>query len=846
MKATETNLLTFLQQPSQFVIPIYQRTYSWTIKQCQQLWHDILRAADDEISGHFIGSVVYIQDGLYQVASVPQLLVIDGQQRLTTLSIFLSALGKAAEELGVQLEMTRRKIENYFLLNSQEEGEERYKLLLTQGDRETFIRLVEGQELPSDPSKRILENYQYFESQLRKPGTELNRIYRGISKLIIVNVALERDRDNPQLIFESLNSTGLDLSQADLIRNYVLMGLAPKEQNKVYTNYWYPMEQLFNQDNQTDLFDRFMRDYLTLKSRSGAIPNIRDVYASFKGYIQGQQGVSITDVMSEVYRYAKHYAKLVLGQEEDGEIQQALKDINTLKVDVAYPFLLEVYEDYTQKVLKREDFIRILRLVESYVFRRAIAGVPTNSMNKTFATLSREIDRDRYLESVELAFARKDAYRRFPDDEEFRREFVVKDIYNFRNRSYLLRKLENYKRSKELVDPDNYTIEHILPQNPKLSAEWQAELGENWKEIQAKYLHTIGNLTLTAYNSEYSDRPFQEKRDMYQGFNVSPLYLNQGLGQLEHWGETEIKDRAAKLASWAVKIWAYPSVTAQSQEIDVQTALKAVFPRSEELNAAKAYVQEVVDLIGYDKIEHILAITYRDNQAISVNLGQWLVLQFQRKEGELIARFAADFSDITQFNGVEMQKTEPFSHRWAGEKDIRLVSLSWNSQSTLPDAFLQAWKSAICHAYQVFKGWASSSYMNYHQPDLAQALVEETARSRHAEYLQGEMLVLFESLRKRILNLDASVREEFKKLYIAYKTTTNFVDITPQKSRLRLSLNMRFDEIDDPKGLCRDVTDVGRWGNGDVEMGVSSLDQLDDAMFLIRQAFEKHSEDIAA
>lgn len=826
MKATETNLLTFLKQPNQFVIPIYQRTYSWTLKQCQQLWHDILRAADDEVSGHFIGSVVYIESGLYQVASVPQLLVIDGQQRLTTLSLFLSALGKVAEELGVQLETTSKKIKSYFLFNNEEEGEEHYKLLLTQGDRETFIRLIEGRELPSDPSKRILENYQYFEGQLRKQEAELSRIYRGISKLIIVNIALERDRDNPQLIFESLNSTGLDLSQADLIRNYVLMGLAPKEQNKVYTNYWYPMEQLFDQDNQTDLFDRFMRDYLTLKSRSGAIPNIRDVYTSFKGYIQRQQGVSVTDVMSDVYCYAKHYAKLVLGQEKDEEVQQALKDINILKVDVAYPFLLEVYEDYTQKLLQREDFIRILRLVESYVFRRAIAGVPTNSMNKTFATLSREIDRDRYLESVELAFAHKDAYRRFPDDEEFRREFVVKDIYNFRNRSYLLRKLENHKRPKELVDPDNYTIEHILPQNPKLSTEWQAELGENWKEIQAKYLHTIGNLTLTAYNSEYSDRPFQEKRDMPQGFNVSPLYLNQGLGQLERWGETEIKDRAAKLASWAVEIWASPSVTAQSQEIDVQTALKTVFPFPEELSVAKAYVQEVVDLIGYDKIEHILAITYRDNQAISVNLGQWLVLQFQRKKGELIARFAADFSSITQFDEVEIQKTESFSHRWAGEKDIRLVSLSWNSQSTLPDAFLQAWKSAICHAYQVFKGWASSSYMNYHQPDLAQALVEETARSRHAEYLQGEMLVLFESLRKRILNLDASVREEFKKLYIAYKTTTNFVDITPQKSRLRLSLNMRFDEIDDPKGLCRDVTDVGRWGNGDVELGVSSLDQL--------------------
>ena len=846
MKATEVNFLKFLKQPNQFVIPIYQRTYSWTLKQCQQLWHDILRATDEDVSGHFIGSIVYIEGSLYQVASVPQLLVIDGQQRLTTLSLFLSALGKVAEELDVQLETTRKKIESYFLFNNEEEGEDRYKLLLTQGDRETFIRLIEGRELPNDASNRIVENYQYFESQLRKQDTDLSNIYRGISKLIIVNISLERDRDNPQLIFESLNSTGLDLSQADLIRNYVLMGLAPKEQDKVYKHYWYPMEQLFDQDAQTDLFDRFMRDYLTLKSRSGAIPNIRDVYTSFKSYVQRQKGILVSEIMADVYRYAKHYAKLVLDQEADTEIKQALKDINTLRVDVAYPFFLEVYEDYSQNLVTRKDFISILRLVESYVFRRAICGVPTNSMNKTFATLSREIDRNHYLESMELALMRKDTYRRFPNDEEFRRELVVKDIYNFRNRAYLLRKLENFKRTKELVDPENYTIEHILPQNPKLSTEWQVGLGENWKEIQAKYLHTIGNLTLTGYNSEYSDRPFRQKRDMEGGFEVSPLHLNQSLAQLDQWTETEIQDRAAELAFWALQIWMYPQVATQSQELNLQALLMDVFSTQENVDIAKIYVQEVIDLIGYDQIEHILAITCRNDHAISVNLGQWVVLRFQRQGSELQMLFAIDCTEGNPIDGLKIQELEAFSARWAGEKDIRLAWVPWRLMTSLPEAFLTAWKSAICHAYQMFKGWASSSYMNYHLPELAQALVAETARSRHAEYLQGDMLTLFEALRKRILNLDASVREEFKKLYIAYKTTTNFVDIVPQKSRLRLSLNMRFDEIDDPKGLCRDVTSLGRWGNGDVELGVSSLDQLDDVMLLIRQAFEKHSENIAA
>lgn len=275
MKATETNCLKFLKEPKQFVIPIYQRTYSWTLKQCQQLWHDILRAAEDEsVSGHFIGSVVYTERGLYQVTSVPQLLVIDGQQRLTTLSILLAALGKAIEVSGDKLEINRRKIENYYLFNNEEEGEARYKLLLTQSDKETFIRLIEERELPSVASRRIVENYQYFESQICKRDIDLNSLYQGISKLIIIDVALNREHDNPQLIFESLNSTGLDLSQADLIRNYVLMGLEPNEQAEIYENYWYPMEQSFGQAGSDDLFDRFIRDYLTVKSKSGAIPNI--------------------------------------------------------------------------------------------------------------------------------------------------------------------------------------------------------------------------------------------------------------------------------------------------------------------------------------------------------------------------------------------------------------------------------------------------------------------------------------------------------------------------------------------------------------------------------------------
>ncbi|WII36243.1 DUF262 and DUF1524 domain-containing protein [Paenibacillus thiaminolyticus] len=693
MKASETNFLKFLQGTKQFIIPIYQRKYSWTINQCKQLWNDILRAAHDEnIKGHFVGSVVYVEKGIYQISSIPQLLVIDGQQRLTTLSLLLRAFAKVIEERNEEFEMTKKKLINYYLVNNEEEGDLYHKLVLTQTDKETLIRLIEDKELPTAPSQRIIENYNYFLDEIRKENMSLSVLFHGLMKLIVVDISLDRDHDNPQLIFESLNSTGLDLSQADLIRNYVLMGLEPREQNELYQNYWYPMEQAFGTAD-TEVFDRFIRDYLTLKK--GRIPNKNNVYADFKLFVYSQEGRSLHEIVKDIYRYSKYFAILNFQQDPDKEITEALKDINALRVEVSYPFLLEVYDDYAANKIGKQELLFILRLVESYVFRRAICGVPTSSLNKTFATLSKEIDKDHYLESIQAAFLLKNSYKRMPNDEEFIREFVVKDIYNFRSRNYLLRKLENDNR-KEIVNIESYTIEHIMPQNENLSSEWRQELGSNWEEVHKTYLHTIGNLTLTRYNSELSDKPFKVKRDQAGGFADSPLRLNRELAQLHTWNEAEIRKRAMSLAEQARHVWKLPHLDAD------------------------------------------------------------VLLKYTKK-------------------GTEKDK---------------IYSLA-----------------------------------------------------DHAEYLQGDMLKLFEQLRTRICNLDSSIREEFKKLYIAYKATTNFVDIVPQKSRLRLSLNLAFHEINDPRGICKDVTNLGRWGNGDVEVGISSIEELDYIMFLIEQAFEKQVED---
>lgn len=699
MKATEANLLKFLRKSPQFAIPIYQRNYSWTGAQCRQLWADLMRAGRDEkITAHFIGSIVYVERGLANVTSPEALLVIDGQQRLTTSTLLISALAKHFESqgLGELLEaFSNKKLRNYYLLNPDEEGERHFKLILSETDRETLRAILQNSPMPTEASSRINENYALFQELIAAHHGELEAICQGLAKLVIVDVSLDRAQDNPQLIFESMNSTGLELSQADLIRNYILMGLEPKLQTDLYKTYWRPMEKAFGQAAYLVHFDAFIRHYLTAKT--GEIPNVREVYVAFKSFARGLKG-DTRDLVSDIHAYATYYCAMTLGTEKEPALKQAFHDLRELKVDVAYPFLLDVYHDYSQGRLTAEEVLHIVRLVESYVFRRAICAIPTNSLNKTFAGMNRTIKKDRYLESVQAAFLMLPSYRRFPTDEEFHRDVKVRDLYNFRSRGYWLRRLENHNR-KERVAVEDYTIEHILPQNEALSKEWQAELGPDWQRIQQEWLHTLGNLTLTGYNSEYSDHPFAYKRDQVSdkdgnpvGFAHSPLKLNLGLGKVAVWDEAAINTRADRLALDVARVWSAPQLA----------------------------------------------------------------------------------TDV-----------------------------------------LDAYRPAAAKPGQQYR------------------------IADHAHLATGPIRALFEALRKAVLALDPCVSEDFLKLYVAYKAETNFVDVVPQAKRLLLVLNLGIEDIEDPKGLCRDISNIGRWGNGDVEVGLSSIEELPYVMGLVRQSFDQ-------
>ncbi|WQW60355.1 DUF262 and DUF1524 domain-containing protein [Helicobacter pylori] len=564
MKADAIKLLDFIgkSQENQFVIPIYQRVYSWKKEQCKQLWDDIIKIGgnNDKMNGHFIGSILYVRDD--NTHSSP-LLIIDGQQRLTTITLLLIALrNRSSEEVEILEKFSRKKVESY-LINSDKDGDKKFRLILSESDKDTLLSLIDkDRRKPSEPSLKIVENFKLFEKWINENTDKLETIFKGLEKLMIVWIALKKEKDDPQLIFESMNSKGVELTQTDLIRNYIVMETEIGKQEDFYNQYWRAMEEDFKQ-NET-LFNRFVKHYLTIKI--GKTPNEKRVYEAFKDYRQ-KKGIEIEDLLKDLQKYCGYFCRIVFKKEADKDLNKALSFLVDLERDVVYPLLLELYSDYSDGVLSKQDFIPIIYLTESYLCRRAVCGLGTNSLNKVFPSFTKKIDKKQYLKSVEEHFGSLTGNQKFPNNDEFKKLFITIDFYHFKKTKYFLERLENFD-TKEPVDTQECTIEHIMPQI--LTEEWKRDLGENFKAIHEKYLHTIGNLTLTGYNEKYSNNSFQEKRNMEKGFNQSPLRLNQSLKDLESFGEKEIEKRANDLADWALKIWTYPKLDAETLEEDKQ------------------------------------------------------------------------------------------------------------------------------------------------------------------------------------------------------------------------------------------------------------------------------------
>lgn len=590
MEAKEATLLRFFEenQNNQFVIPIYQRLYSWKKEQCEQLWDDIIKiGGNDKMNGHFIGSILYVLDG--NTHSSP-LLIIDGQQRLTTITLLLIALrNHLSDEVKILKKFSRKETESY-LINSNKDGDKKFRLILSESDKDTLLSLIDkNKRKPSEPSVKIVENFKLFEKWISENTDKLETIVKGLEKLMIVWIALDKEKDDPQLIFESMNSKGIELTQTDLIRNYIVMETETEEKQKnFYNQYWRAMEKDFTQ-NET-LFNRFVRHYLTIKT--GKIPNEKRVYEAFKNY-QQKEGIEIENLLKDLQKYCGYFCQIAFKKEDDKDLNKALSFLVDLERDVVYPLLLELYSDYSDGVLSKRDFIPIINLIESCLFRRAVCGFGSNGLNKIFPSFTKKIDKDQYLESIKAHFLLLEKTTgKFPKDSEFRDSFITIDFYHFKKIKYFLERLEKFD-TEEPVDTQKCDIEHIMPQT--LTPEWQRDLGENSKAIHEKYLHTIGNLTLTGYNSVYSNKSFQEKQGMEGGFKDSPLRLNQGLKNLESFGEKEIEERANDLADWALKIWTYPKLDAETLEKYKSKKAKKVY----DLSSYKfsPYSRELFDIL---------------------------------------------------------------------------------------------------------------------------------------------------------------------------------------------------------------------------------------------------------
>lgn len=569
MKANETKVEDFLSSnKTQFVIPVYQRNYDWTTGQCKQLLDDIIEVGiSKKMNAHFIGSIVYVHDDVYTASRIKELTVIDGQQRLTTLTLVYLVLHSLAKDL--KNDGLVNEISETYLINKFSPEEEKLKLRPTDNNDRALKYLLrnDSNEEYMDFSK-LIDNFNYFKGRISEDNYQT--VLNGLSKLMFVEVSLDREKDDPQRIFESLNSTGLELAQADLIRNYILMGLNRRDQYKIYQNYWEVIEKLAKDEklNVSRVSD-FIRDYLTLENKN--IPNKGKVYLEFKAKYPTSTLEELELNLSGLKSLVKPYNKLINPKNEnDKDIRQQLEYINRLEINVAYPFLLKIYDDYSNSIIDKTTFIKVLDLVQSFTWRRFIIGLPTNALNKIFMSLYDKVEKENYLFSIQKSLLQRTGVQRFPKNAEVIDALKVKDVYNIKskNRTYLLERLENFEnREPVLIDGNQeITIEHIFPQNP--DPKWKIELGnDEFNFIKENYLNTIGNLTLSGNNGKLGNKSFVDKRDLDEaGYKDSRLWLNKYLAILNKWDKAEIETRFELIAERVLKIWGIPDIVIEEKE----------------------------------------------------------------------------------------------------------------------------------------------------------------------------------------------------------------------------------------------------------------------------------------
>lgn len=572
MKASERKITKlFSESDTVFSIPVYQRDYNWQEKQCQRLFKDILQTGKNEkVSSYFLGSIVYIHDGIYGVGE-KEFHVIDGQQRMTTLTLLFLAIYFKLK--GTILAKDADKIYNQYVVNPYSEKEIKLKLLPPEENLYILNKISHNKfnELEAFQDRNMLKNYLFFEKELENLSfDDMKHLSNGIEKLIYIDIALEKGKDDPQKIFESLNSTGLDLSQGDLIRNYILMDLERGEQNRIYKEIWIPIEnncKVSDGSEITSYVSDFIRDYLTLKTEK--ISSKPKVFETFKSYYEKENDEKLEDMK----KYSEAYSYIIKPSlEKDRDIQRELDYLKSLDKTVINTFLIGILKDYKDNILEKDELLNILILLQSYLWRRYITEKPTNALNKIFQGMYGKISRSgNYYENLVDVLMAED----FPTDEELESALKLKNVYKDKEKlNYVFKKLENYNHN-ELIDFENekITIEHIFPQKPNKA--WKENYSDNELEQMISFKDTISNLTLTGSNSNLSNKAFHEKRDdEVHGYRNSKLYMNKYLGRLEEWNLLSMEARFESLYDDIIKIWKRPEDKATNDMEKITFVLK--------------------------------------------------------------------------------------------------------------------------------------------------------------------------------------------------------------------------------------------------------------------------------
>ena len=658
MKAMDREFRAIIDGAKQFEIPVFQRDYSWNTEQCSQLWSDIARAnAVSHDRGHFIGSIVYIDSGK-STAALGRWLVVDGQQRLTTITLLMIALRDHIVDVGWTGDddsPTPALIDACFLKNMLLSGDRRHKLVLRRADNATLQALLDGRDPPDEVSPLIIAAYEHFRELLK--DCDPDSVYRGVSHLNIVDVTLTRGQDDPQIIFESLNATGVDLSQSDLVRNYMLMKLTEIDQTRLYNHYWSRVEHCFRGTDRG--LDRFLRDYTALQRRESRL--IRDdlVYETFKSTFALSDDVGETEAhLADLTRAARLYAAFYSpGSRTSGSLTDAFRHLRWLGAAPAL-LVLRLHDFHDRGVLSVKELVEALALIESYTVRRAVCDYSARGYWSTFARTALRLTEQAALSDLKVAFARLQGADEYPSNRAFGQALRESDLYHRRVCWHLLSRLENCNQ-REKSPVENYSIEHIMPQNENLRRAWRDMLGPEWEETRDTWCHRLGNLTLTAYNSRYSDRPFEDKVSMEGGFRQSAVRLNEDVRDRKAWTPAEMEDRGRRLARRALRIWPAIDVDQELVRADVVRELRNRAaerpPQTLKMSsAARVLFQELKERI--ESLGEVILVIER--KSICCYAGEALFLEILPQKWGIKLLADVEFNDVEDPKGLATDATK--------------------------------------------------------------------------------------------------------------------------------------------------------------------------------------------